>query len=202
MGSRAVRERTGHGRRSRSVTRSLSEDLPVGFEMGNKSGGGAGAGGDAPPCRGRRWRERHRGRRGSYRVRRWRASSSSSDALTPRGRSRRKWPLGEQPVRVQRIGGRSFSSPVFGDLTILSYDFLCRTPACDCSAPVAKPVDLSSSRSSMKFRCEVSAAEQAGGLKSLYDEHRFRLRARADPRRRPLARACPPTRARERRRRR
>ena len=41
---------------------------------------------------------------------------------------------------------QSFSSPVFGDLTILSYDFLCRTPACDCSAPVAKPVDLSSSR--------------------------------------------------------
>ena len=52
--------------------------------------------------------ERRRGRRGSYRVRRWRASSSSSDALTPRGRSRRKWTLGEQPVRVQRIGGRVF----------------------------------------------------------------------------------------------
>jgi len=59
---------------------------------------------------------------------------------------------------------RSFSSPVFGDLTILSYDFLCRTPACDCSAPVAKPVDLSSSRSSMKFRCKVSAAEQAARI--------------------------------------
>ena len=27
-------------------------------------------------------------------------------------------------------------------------------------------------------------------MKSLYDEHRFRLRARAYPRRRPLARAC------------
>ena len=34
-----------------------------------------------------------------------------------------------------------------------------------------------------------SAAEQGSGMKSLYDEHRFRLRARADPRRRPLARA-------------
>ena len=169
--------------------------------MGNKSGGGAGAGGDAPPCRGRRWRERHRGRRGSYRVRRWRASSSSSDALTPRGRSRRKWPLGEQPVRVQRIGGGVFRALFLAISRFSPMTFYAEHPRVIARHPLPNPstcprhVDEVGSWLS-------SAAEQGSGLKSLYDEHRFRLRARADPRRRPLARACPPTRARERRRRR
>ena len=80
-GAEARRRRGGDRARARSRARFES--------LTNR--GRAGGREHAPPCRGRRWRERRRGRRGSYRVRRWRASSSSLDALTPQSGSLRKW---------------------------------------------------------------------------------------------------------------
>ena len=80
-GAEARRRRGGDRARARSRARFES--------LTNR--GRAGGREHAPPCRGRRWREQRRGRRGSYRVRRWRASSSSLDALTPQSGSLRKW---------------------------------------------------------------------------------------------------------------
>ena len=80
-GAEARRRRGGDRARARSRARFES--------LTNR--GRAGGREHAPPYRGRRWRERRRGRRGSYRVRRWRASSSSLDALTPQSGSLRKW---------------------------------------------------------------------------------------------------------------
>ena len=72
--ARTARRRRG-GDRARARSRARFESLTRRGRAGGRE--------HAPPCRGRRWRERRRGRRGSYRVRRWRASSSSLDALTP-----------------------------------------------------------------------------------------------------------------------